>query len=200
MILRVMPDDNSCLFRALSTCLLGNTLDGMTELRSIVTQAIQSQPDVYTEAILEKPPAEYCKWINNPNSWGGYVDIKAIAENFGTEVVTIDVMSGSVTKFCEGAPMRCFVVYSGIHYDALAFVVEGAGFDDTEFDTKQFPSDDDVFLEAAQEVARELNKRGYFTDTAGFSIKCGQCSWTGKGEKAASKHAEQTGHTDFQEG
>jgi ubiquitin thioesterase OTU1 len=32
MILRVMPDDNSCMFRALGSAVLGNALDGMNEV------------------------------------------------------------------------------------------------------------------------------------------------------------------------
>jgi ubiquitin thioesterase OTU1 len=200
LILRVMPDDNSCLFRALSSCLLGNALDGMTELRSIVAQAIAGHPDVYSEAVLQRSPEAYATWIQDPNSWGGYVDIKAIAENFATEVVGIDVQSGLVTRYAEGSRMRCFVVYSGIHYDALAFVPDGLQSEETEFDTKQFAVDDDAILEAARELARVLKERGYFTDTAGFTVKCGECGWTGKGELAASSHAESTGHANFQEG
>ena len=34
MILRVMPDDNSCMFRALGSAVLGDALDGMNEVRA----------------------------------------------------------------------------------------------------------------------------------------------------------------------
>ena len=54
MVLRVMPDDNSCMFRALSSAVLGSALDGMTELRSVVAQTIQANPDLYTKGMLEK--------------------------------------------------------------------------------------------------------------------------------------------------
>jgi ubiquitin thioesterase OTU1 len=199
MVLRVMEDDNSCLFRSLSCCLLGDSLDGMTELRSIVAQVIQSDPETYSEAVLQKKPDRYATWIQSPDSWGGYVDIKAIAEYLGTEVVSIDVQSGLVTRYCEGAQHRCFVVYSGIHYDALAFIPDGTSDHDSEFDTKQFDTKDDAFLQAAVTIGKILKERKYFTDTAGFTIKCGDCGWKGKGEKAAQKHAESTGHTKFQE-
>lgn len=199
MVLRVMPDDNSCLFRSLSSCLLGNSVDGMTELRSMVAQVIHNDPETYSEAVLQKKPDKYAMWIQSPDSWGGYVDIKAIAEYLGTEVVSIDVQSGLVTRYCEGAPLRCFVVYSGIHYDALAFVQDGTSHHDPEFDQKQFDATDDAYLEAAVAIGRILKERNYFTDTAGFGIKCGVCGWTGKGERAATKHAEKTGHMDFSE-
>ena len=51
LVLRVMPDDNSCMFRALSSAVLGSALDGMTELRSVVAQTIQAQPELYLSLI-----------------------------------------------------------------------------------------------------------------------------------------------------
>ena len=107
LVLRVMPDDNSCLFRALSTCLLGDDLDGMTELRSIVASEIQADQETYNEAILQKPPDEYCQWIMNPNSWGGYVEIKILAEHFQIEVCAVDVQNGVIQRYSEGAGLRC---------------------------------------------------------------------------------------------
>lgn len=56
LVLRVMPDDNSCMFRALSSAVLGSALDGMTELRSVVAQTIQANPELYTTGMLEKNP------------------------------------------------------------------------------------------------------------------------------------------------
>ena len=90
------------------------------------------------------------------------------------------------------------IVWSGIHYDALAFAPDGAG-SDASFDTKQFDSSDDAILSAASEIGRILREKHYFTDTAKFAIRCGQCSWKGKGESEAQKHAEETNHTDFRE-
>ena len=70
LVLRVMPDDNSCMFRALGSAVLTDSLDAMTELRSLVAQAIQRDPEYYNEAILQRSPDEYCKWISYSDSWG----------------------------------------------------------------------------------------------------------------------------------
>jgi ubiquitin thioesterase OTU1 len=199
LILRVMPDDNSCLFRSLGLCILGNTIDSMTELRDIVASTIQNDPETYSDVVLQRPRDEYCRWIKHPDSWGGYVDTKAIAEHFQIEVVTIDVQSGTVTRFFEGSQKRCYIIYSGIHYDALALIPEGLDASETEFDQRQFDSDDDEILKAAKEIAKVLKDRHYFTDTAGFSLKCEQCGWTGNGEKAAEQHNTATGHSKFTE-
>jgi ubiquitin thioesterase OTU1 len=207
MVLRVMPDDNSCLFRALGTAILGNALDSAIDLRSVVTDAIREQPDVYSEAVLQKAPADYCRWIMRDSSWGGYIETKAIAENFGLEVVTLDVKTGLATKYNEDATQkggkRCFIIYSGIHYDVLAFEPgsssgwqAGGGGD---MDQYQFDPSDQQAMEAALAVAKLLKGRNYYTDTSSFEIKCNTCGWKGSGEKVARVHAKQTGHSDFVE-
>lgn len=205
MVLRVMPDDNSCLFRALSTAVLGSQLDGMTELRSLVAQAIQSQPDVYTEAVLEKKPEDYCRWIQREDSWGGGIELAILSQHFGIEIASINVQDLRIDRFNEGQPTRCILVYSGIHYDACAVTpFPGA---DAEVDMKVFSVvrlDDEELdggaLEAARELCKELQRRHYFTDTHGFAIKCNTCGQNGTGQKWAVEHARNTGHEDFGEG
>ncbi|KAJ6178383.1 hypothetical protein N7519_008844 [Penicillium mononematosum] len=66
-VLRVMPDDNSCLFRAVGAAVMGD-MDTMVELRSIIAGTIQSNPSEYSAAILGKKPDEYCTWIQNEDS------------------------------------------------------------------------------------------------------------------------------------
>jgi ubiquitin thioesterase OTU1 len=200
LVLRVMPDDNSCLFRSLGICLLGNGIDAMTELRSIVASAIQADPETYSDVVLQRPRDEYCRWIQDPNSWGGYVDTRAIAEYFDVDVVTVDVQTGTVTHYRDSAQVRCYIVYSGIHYDALAVVPAGIDATVTGFDITQFNAGDEDVLKAAKEIAKILKDRHYFTDTAGFELKCNDCGWTGNGEKAAQAHGEATGHSNFSEG
>lgn len=205
MVLRVMPDDNSCLFRALSTAVLGPQLDGMTELRSLVAQAIQAQPELYTEAVLEKKQEDYCRWIQRPDSWGGGIELSILSQHFGIEIASINVQDLRVDRFNEGQPSRCILVYSGIHYDVCAVTpYPGA---DADADTKVFSvvklGDEELdggALNAAVELCRELQKRHYYTDTHGFAIRCNTCGQSGTGQKWAVEHARKTGHGDFGEG
>lgn len=205
LILRVMPDDNSCMFRALSSAVLGSALDGMTELRSVVAQTIQAQPDLYTEGMLEKKPSDYCQWIQREDSWGGGIELAILSQHFDIEIASIDVQTLRIDRFNEGKPTRCILVYSGIHYDVVAVTpFSGA---EPEFDRKVFDvvrtGDEEIdggALEAARELCQALQKRHYFTDTHGFSIKCNQCGQGGKGQQWAVQHARSTGHGDFGEG
>ena len=204
MVLRVMPDDNNCMFRALSSAVLGSALDGMTELRSVVAQTIQAEPDLYTKGLLEKEPADYCKWIQREESWGGGIELSILSQHFDIEICSLNVQDLRVDKFNEGRPTRCIVVYSGIHYDVCA-VTPYAGAD-PDFDRKVFDivrtGDEEMdggALEAARELCKVLQGLHYFTDTHGFDISCGQCGQSGKGQQWAVEHAKTTGHSSFTE-
>ncbi|KAK8196830.1 ubiquitin thioesterase OTU1 [Phyllosticta capitalensis] len=201
MVLRVMPDDNSCLFRAVGTAVLGDSLDAMHELRSIVAQEIQrraaAEPELYNEATLEKSPDEYCKWIQRADAWGGSMELDILAKQFGVEICSIDVQHLRVDRYNEGKEKRIIVVYSGIHYDTIVLTPHPS-----DPDTKaivQFDSVDNEILDKATQLCQILQQRHYFTDTAGLSILCKTCGWTGNGEMAAVQHATETSHNDFGE-
>ncbi|KAI9373231.1 hypothetical protein BJX61DRAFT_396152 [Aspergillus egyptiacus] len=195
-VLRVMPDDNSCLFRAVSTALLGGE-DAMTELRSIVAETIQKNPDEYPEVVLEQKPDDYCRWIKNEASWGGAIELNILSKQFDTEICSIDVQTLRIDRYNEGQSRRCILVYSGIHYDTIALSpFSGAS---PEFDLKVFDARDQAVLDKSLALCRQLQQRHYYTDTAGFSLRCNTCSAIVIGQKGATKHAEETGHADFGE-
>lgn len=100
------------------------------------------------------------------------------------------------------------LVYSGIHYDALSFtyldVVPSLTFPppNLEFDQTSFPADpvlSESMLEAASKLVEQLRNEHQYTDAATFTLRCEQCKKALVGEKEASKHAMETGHTDFGE-
>ncbi|KAJ6009744.1 hypothetical protein N7499_004856 [Penicillium canescens] len=201
-VLRVMPDDNSCLFRAVGAAVMGD-MDTMVELRSIIAGAIQSNPTEYTAAILGKKPDEYCQWIQNEDSWGGAIELKILSEYFNIEICSIDVQTLNMFQFNEGAPTRCIVVYSGIHYDVLALSPSHPPYTRAnplaDGDTKIFEAVDPVVLEKAKELCKVLQGKHYYTDTSGFTVRCNVCGGTFTGERGATKHAAETGHYDFGE-
>ncbi|EKV16747.1 OTU-like cysteine protease, putative [Penicillium digitatum] len=201
-VLRVMPDDNSCLFRAVGAAVMGD-MDTMVELRSIIAGVIQSNPLEYTAAILGKKPDEYCTWIQNEDSWGGAIELKILSEYFNIEICSIDVQTLHIFQFNEGAPTRCIVVYSGIHYDVLALSPSRPPYTRANplphDDTKIFEAVDPVVLHKAKELCRVLQGKHYYTDTSGFTVRCNTCGGTFTGERGATKHAAETGHYEFGE-
>ena len=202
LVLRIMPDDNSCLFRAFNTAFFG-AMDNMTELRSIIAQNIQANIDTYSAAVLDQQPDDYCRWIQTEDAWGGAIELDILSRHFNVEISSIDVQTLRIDRFNEGRPQRCILVYSGIHYDAIALSPSDAphktAYAPPEFDTKIFDAQDLLVLEGAVELCRILQGKHYYTDTAAFSVKCNICGKMNVGEKGASEHAATTGHYDFGE-
>ena len=202
LLLRIMPDDNSCMFRAFNSAFFG-AMDNMTELRSIIAQHIQAHPDTYPKVVLEKDPDDYCRWIQTEDAWGGAIELDILSRHFDIEICSIDVQTLRVDRFNEGRPTRCILVYSGIHYDVIALSPSDPPFKSAyappEFDTKVFDSVDEEVLQKAMELCTVLQGQHYFTDTASFSIKCNVCGGMFVGEKGATEHATKTGHYDFGE-
>ncbi|EED14142.1 OTU-like cysteine protease, putative [Talaromyces stipitatus ATCC 10500] len=202
VVLRIMPDDNSCLFRAVGGAIMGG-MDTMTELRSIVAQTIQAQPDVYTDVVLERNADDYCRWIQSEDAWGGAIELGILSKHFDVEICSIDVQTLRVDHFNEGQRTRCFVVYSGIHYDMIAFSPSAPPYTHAnaspDFDTRIFDAADPVIMEKALELCRILQQRHYYTNTATFRIRCNTCGGMFVGEKGATEHATKTGHYDFGE-
>ena len=202
MLLRIMPDDNSCLFRAFNSAYFG-AMDNMTELRSIIAQNIQANPDEYPCVVLEKDPDAYCRWIQTESSWGGAIELNILSRHFDIEICSIDVQSLRVDRFNEGKPQRCILVYSGIHYDVIALSPSDppymTAYSPPEFDEKVFDSADQDLLGTAVELCRLLQAQHYYTDTAAFNVRCNICSSLFTGEKGATEHAQKTGHYDFGE-
>lgn len=193
-VLRVMPDDNSCLFRAISTALLPGS-DTMIELRSAVAETIQKNPDEYSSAVLEQSRDDYCRWITNEDSWGGAIETSILSKHFDVEICSIDLGNLRVDRFNEGQSRRCFLVYSGIHYDTITLSPSDNASPD--FDTTVFDTADDLALEKALAVCKVLQEKNYYTDVTAFRLHCNDCGSTLVGQKGAKEHTAQTGHRDF---
>ncbi|GAC76277.1 OTU-like cysteine protease [Moesziomyces antarcticus T-34] len=208
LALKVVPDDNSCLFNSIGFLFeqrLG--ADICSGLRSTVADAIRSNPSTYPDIVLGQPREAYISKILNPQTWGGAIELSILAEHFGVELTSVDVASGTIHRFGEDKNFenRGIVIYSGIHYDAVALIDRpGASLDRG---TTVFPNlsavgvevDEDPVLAAAKQLAQQLKQRRYYTDTASFSLRCKTCGTKLTGEKHAVEHAKSTGHGDFGE-
>ncbi|KAG0917555.1 hypothetical protein G6F29_009427 [Rhizopus arrhizus] len=186
LTLREMKDDNSCLFRSIGYVLCRDTTMS-AELRHAIVERIKADPVSYPDIVLGQDRDKYIEWIQKPTSWGGAIEIDSI-----------DVQTGRIDKFGEGNySERVLIVYSGIHYDALALAPTSDS--PAEFDQTRFLTTDDDILTAARAIADSLRKSHKYTDVANFTLRCEQCKTGLKGEKDAHNHAAATGHTRFVE-
>lgn len=195
MTIRQMPDDNSCLFRAVSYLLCNCSRECAQDLRKLVATHILSHPDVYTAAMLAMNPSTYAQKIQCPDAWGGAIEISIFASHFTCELASVDVQTGRVDVFGESLNygQRAYLLYSGIHYDAISMATSSS--EHTDLTIFQ-PTDQSVF-EGALELAQEAKRAHKYTDTAHFTLRCEECGMGVVGEQEANSHALQTGHSSF---
>jgi len=192
---RKVPDDNSCLFHAISYVFRNGSVE---ELRYIIAETVRANPDLYTEAFLGKSNQEYSNWILLPDTWGGAIELSILSRYFQTEISVFDIQTLRLDRYGEsdGYEDRVFLLYDGIHYDPIARAFPGAP---REYDVTVFKVWDDEALVGAKSVAEEANRNRQYTDLASFSLLCRNCGAKLKGETGAVEHAKQTGHTNFTE-
>ncbi|KDN65099.1 putative OTU-like cysteine protease [Colletotrichum sublineola] len=202
--LRVMPDDNSCLFTAFGGAIPGKQLEAK-ELRKMAADYIRQHPDDYPEAVLEMPVDKYIRTIQDPERWGGAIELGIFSDIFDLEIVAFDVKSQNPLRFGENKDSRCILVYSGIHYDRIACSPSEPPYTHSdlppELDRTNWSTSDDEVLDKTRALIRKLHEMHYFTDTSDFLLRCTVpgCDWIGNGQKEANKHAKASGHSGFSE-
>ena len=221
-----MPSDNSCLFTAFGGALPQQI--PAVSLRKMMADYVREHSDVFNEAILGSAPAEYARSIQDMDRWGGGIELSILSSIFNIQICTFDVQvsqkrlspgcsyrlpgdksnvpqAETLINFGEDKRDRCILVYSGIHYDRVAFSYSepphGTVTLPPETDRTIWGTEDSDILEKARVLVKELNGKHYYTDTEALVLKCNEigCDWIGNGQVAAKKHAEQTGHVDLVE-
>ncbi|KAF9570550.1 ubiquitin-specific protease otu1 [Mortierella alpina] len=198
LVVREVADDNSCLFNAIAYTVEPSMKSDVQALRQIVAQAILANPEAYPDVVLGRPRQEYCEWIKRENSWGGAIELAIFSEHFKIEIDSIDVSTNRVDRFGEGQyNQRALVMYSGIHYDAVALT---PGLEiPPECDQTHFDAGAEDVIVAGIQLAAKLKAAHKYTDLARFTLRCSICQAGLKGEKDAQQHAQQTMHTTFEE-
>jgi ubiquitin thioesterase OTU1 len=192
-----IPQDNSCLFTSISTSVFQGLVDP-AELRSVVADTIRENKDgLYNAVFLGRPIDEYLDWIVKPTSWGGAIELDLLSKYLGVTIDSIDVESGRVDSFNSEAENFIVVFYTGIHFDTISYVDDEGSPAITNF-VKASDLGKEV-LSNVDKLSKQLNHKGYVTNTSTFSTKCKICSKVFKGERDASQHASETRHYEFSE-
>jgi ubiquitin thioesterase OTU1 len=199
VVRRVIDADNSCLFNSIGYILLDRSQTDAPKLRQMVAQAVRDDPETFSEAFLGKEPQEYINFITNPNAWGGQIELVIFSRLFQTEIAACDIIRNRVDIYGteENFQRRVFVIYDGIHYDALAFCFDLSM--PPEADVTQFSPKDEAVLAKANAVCADQYRRKEFTDTSNFALRCVVCQIGLKGATEAQDHAKETGHANFAE-
>ncbi|KAL2163738.1 hypothetical protein VTH06DRAFT_5797 [Thermothelomyces fergusii] len=195
IVLRVMPDDNSCMFTAFGGAI--GLQNPSKTLRDQVADYILNHPNEYNKAILGEEPLVYTSRMRRMDTWGGAIELSILSDIYNIEISSIDVKSLRVDRFGENKSNRVIILYSGIHYDRIAFCMDLSY--PVDVDVTQWPTDDEEVLNKARQLAKRLQSLHYYTDTTDFVIKCELCNWIGQGTREAAKHERETGHREFGE-
>ena len=92
---KIIPADNSCLFNAINYA-MNQTLSEPTIMRELIAVEIQSNPELYNSAVLDKEPNEYCNWILRDDTWGGGIELAALSKAFQISLGVVDVTNGKI--------------------------------------------------------------------------------------------------------
>lgn len=213
--------DNSCLFNALKFCMdhfaaYSGTHSYKTaaDYRRAVADVIQRDPFVYTADFLGKEPEVYREWILHPDHWGGEIEMSILSGVLGVEIAAIDIQSNNSFIYGEGSGVlegRIYVIYDGIHFDALAMemtpTTEGDSRDyhaaaiggDEAKKITVFSPEDQAALLSFKELAAELKRKKQFVNLADCAFQCNICYVGLRGQEDAREHAKATGHTNFRQ-
>eukprot|EP00796_Vickermania_ingenoplastis_P006710 gene6710-4807_t len=157
---RNCPADNSCLFHSCAYILKNRSrIDGPT-LRQECISWILTDPKRFQETTGEDA-TKYCQWLAKPDSWGGYVELGILSELYKTEIVVLDIQSGSIIRCGEehNYPLRGFVVFTGTHYDAIAMSTSSSLTDESQDQVLFNPRDEKVFQKADEFIKEEQRKK-----------------------------------------
>ncbi|ELR18338.1 deubiquinating enzyme, putative [Acanthamoeba castellanii str. Neff] len=216
VIRRVVAANNHCLFTSLGYVLEDHNRDAGLKLRQVIADVVKSDPETYNAVFLDQSNEDYVKFILNPESWGGAIELSILCKYYQTEIAAVDVQSLRTDVYGQGegypearptlAPMgrndltllvinrlftcRVLLLYDGIHYDPLALTFDASL--PEECDVTVFSVDDDYVMAKARAKKK-------FTDTARFTLQCMICYEGLTGQQAAVAHAQKTGHTNFGE-
>ena len=199
VILRqVVPANNSCLFTSVHFVMERQLdLNVATQMRELIAGVVMSDPVTYTDAFLDKSNEDYCKWIQNSESWGGAIEVAILSNYYGIEIAVVDTQNTRVNRFGEDKNYkeRVFLIYDGIHYDPL--MMESP--DPTLPPITKFSTSNQEVLSMALELAAEAKASRQFTDVHKFSLRCITCNKALTGQTEAQEHAKLTGHINFGE-
>eukprot|EP00568_Trieres_chinensis_P013670 CAMPEP_0183292824 /NCGR_PEP_ID=MMETSP0160_2-20130417/1743_1 /TAXON_ID=2839 ORGANISM="Odontella Sinensis, Strain Grunow 1884" /NCGR_SAMPLE_ID=MMETSP0160_2 /ASSEMBLY_ACC=CAM_ASM_000250 /LENGTH=326 /DNA_ID=CAMNT_0025453841 /DNA_START=87 /DNA_END=1067 /DNA_ORIENTATION=+ len=198
VVRRVIDSDNSCLFNSVGYCLRRSRSDAPS-LRRMAARAVRDDPVTFTEAFLGQDPAGYTAFLLRPDSWGGQIELHIFSTLFRTEIAAYDIVRdrSDVYGTGRGYRRRAYVLYDGIHYDALAHAFDPSL--PEEADVTLFSPTDEGVAAKARALCEEQHRRKEYTDTSGFALRCGVCQVGLRGAADAQDHAQKTGHTNFSE-
>ena len=108
-------------WEAVSTNVLCPGVGTPVDLRKIIANTVAKNPGHYNLVFLGRSNEDYQQWICNEQSWGGAIELAILSEHFEVEFAVVNIQAKSICVFGEDKNYanRVYLIYDGIHYDAL---------------------------------------------------------------------------------
>jgi ubiquitin thioesterase OTU1 len=201
-IQRFVNADNSCLFSTISYLIDKKNFNESSSLifRLTIVDYINEKTDI-TDEFLGMSKKEYILKMENPDCWGGAIELKLFSDIFKIQIASIDIQSGRVDIFgeTENYTHIIYILYNGNHYDPLVMSIDGTS-GDFESDITIFELEDYDKLIKFKDYAEKLKKERKFVDLSNNSnYQCTECKEIFTTEKNAMTHGELNNHWTFDE-
>ena len=88
---KVVPADNSCLFTSINYCMSGAVVgsEHSAFMREVIASVVSSDPGKYCEAYLGRTNADYTRWIQTKEAWGGAIEVQILSEYFQVQILVV---------------------------------------------------------------------------------------------------------------
>lgn len=186
-----VPNDGACLYTAVDLLHSDGTVraDASPRLRALVAESLLRHPDAHGEAVLGAPLAAYVAELRLETSWGGEVEIRALAAELDVTIAVVPLQTPPAMPLAlllHGAgARRMYLAYTGSHYDPL---LRASG-------QTLFSADLDEHDRAALALGEALRAKGEGAPKAVKMIKCLGCAAIVRAEDAK-RHGEEVAHDD----
>lgn len=199
-IRRYVDADNSCLFTSIAYLSDRKNFNDTSSsiYRNMIVEYLFNNE--FDESLLELPKEDYINEIANPSKWGGGIEIKIFSEILKLEIAVVDVQTKRIDVFGQDKnyTSRIYVLYNGIHYDALVMNFDENS--DPESDVTIFDSEDEKISTKFKNFISKFNKNKDFFDISSLkSLECIDCKEQFINEEHATNHAKKTSHWNFKQ-
>ena len=197
---REIDSDNSCLFNSIGYLQDKNSFNESTSqnLRNIISNYIKQNSEKYNDSFLNMKNEEYQSFITNKNNWGGAIEIQILSNILQIEICTFDIENLQTLFFGENENYDeiIFLMYNGIHYNALVLLPEDC--EDFDFDITKFPIYmKKILTDKFFEIIKKMNSENQFINVNNMAIICDECKDIFPDQQGAILHQQNYGHCNF---
>jgi len=193
-IKREVDADNSCLFSSIAYLLDKDNFDENSsfKFRQIIINHLYSSN--FDLSLLDKSKDEYIHFIDNPNNWGGALEIKMFSDIFKIQINCFDIRNNKFYFYGENQNFNqmIFLLYNGFHYDPIVL----------NFNLESDPITDITIFNTIDNNIFNIMKSFYYNYKEEnsfelFSLQCLICLDKFNNENQAYEHSINFNHWNF---